>query len=224
MHESEAQQVIEQAYEARGAEDWPTAADRFERVARPLPGRRAQRRVVVRRGGWIVARLGLACVRLDTGGEREVVWIRPAVPDARAGAERAHDRRTAVRRDRRARRGTPGRAHRRRTAHPVFDELLLFEASELPTLEVTVDAGTPADVAALLDLFTGHDCGAEPASGLEPLCTCCSEGTLEQERSVHAGTRRISLAAPEDEAGRLLERWAGETSTGRSRSGLVTVG
>ncbi|MFD7130220.1 hypothetical protein [Streptomyces sp. NPDC059894] len=41
---------------------------------------------------------------------------------------------------------------------------------------------------------------------------------------MHAGAQRISLAAPEAEARRLLERWAGETVTGRSWSGLEAVG
>jgi hypothetical protein len=48
-------------------------------------------------------------------------------------------------------------------------------------------------------------------------------GPHEQERAVQAGAQRVSLAAPEKEARRLLERWAGETETGRNWSGLAAV-
>ncbi|MEV7731089.1 hypothetical protein AB0O75_03075 [Streptomyces sp. NPDC088921] len=37
-------------------------------------------------------------------------------------------------------------------------------------------------------------------------------------------TSQVSLAAPEEETRRLLERWAGQTAIGRSWSGLVAVG
>jgi hypothetical protein len=174
--------------------------------------------------GEINGRFGHACVRLDSGGEREVVWIErlcptrgrvmsvPVTGGRRFGEIVVHDG------EPKGERVVDGRRY------PVFDELLLFEASQLPTLEVTVSAGVPADVEALLELFTEHDYGAEPASSLEMLCPCCSEDTHEQERSVHAGAQRISLAAPEEEARRLLERWAGQTPIGRSWSGLEIVG
>ncbi|MEU5083880.1 MULTISPECIES: hypothetical protein [Streptomyces] len=60
----------------------------------------------------------------------------------------------------------------------------------------------------LTDLFSGHGYGAEPAGGFQLLCACCSEGTVERERAVHAGTQRVFLAAPEEEARRLPARWA----------------
>ena len=60
----------------------------------------------------------------------------------------------------------------------------------------------------------------EPASGVRMLCACCSEGTHQQERTVHGGAQQVSLAAPEQEARLLPERWAGERVTGRSWSGL----
>lgn len=110
------------------------------------------------------------------------------------------------------------------STYPVFDELLLFEPSDLPALQVTVAAGDRADLEALLQLFTDHDFGAEPASSVTTHCACCSEGTLHKERHVHAGAQRVSLAAPEEAARRLLERWAGETAMGRSWSGLEAVG
>ncbi|MBL1080998.1 hypothetical protein JK359_03250 [Streptomyces actinomycinicus] len=107
--------------------------------------------------------------------------------------------------------------------YPVFDELLLFEASGVPTLAVTVNAGAAEDVEALVDLFSGHDYRAEPASSFELMCSCCSEGTVERERSTHGGTQQVLLAAPEEEARRLLAEWAAGTGPDRSWSGLETL-
>ncbi|MDX3631212.1 hypothetical protein PV728_13110 [Streptomyces europaeiscabiei] len=111
------------------------------------------------------------------------------------------------------------------TTFPVFDELLLFEPSDLPTFQVTVAAGDPADLEALTTLFADHDFGAEPAGSLTTHCACCSAGTLHKEpRTTHAGAQRVFVAAPEGEARRLLDQWAGEKAIGRSWSGLEAVG
>jgi hypothetical protein len=194
--------------------DWATARDAWSGFGIELPDGEGQ----------IDVRLGYACVRLHTGGEREVVWIErlcptrgrvvsvPVTGGRRYGEIVVHD-------------GEPkGARVVEGSTYSVFDELLLFEASELPTLEVTVAAGEVTDLEALLKLFTDHGFGAEPASGLRLLCACCSEGTHEEERDVDAGAQQVSLAAPEEEARHLLERWAGETPIGRSWSGLVAVG
>ncbi|MFF3915728.1 hypothetical protein ACFYZB_19930 [Streptomyces sp. NPDC001852] len=108
--------------------------------------------------------------------------------------------------------------------YPVFDELLRFEASDLPTFTVMVNAGGAADVEALVELFLAEDYGAEPASSFELLCACCSEGTLERRRTTHGGAQQVSLAAPEEEARRLLEQWVAGTRMGRAWSGLTLVG
>ncbi|MEU1478013.1 tetratricopeptide repeat protein [Streptomyces sp. NPDC001668] len=194
--------------------DWATARDAWSGFGIELPDGE----------GPIDGRFGHACVRLDTGGEREVVWIErlcptrgrvvnvPVTGGRRYGEIVVHD-------------GEPnGERVVEGAPYPVFDELLLFEASELPTLEVTVAAGDTSDLHALVELFTDHGFGAEPASSVRMLCACCSEGTHEQERSVEAGAQQVSLGAPEEEARRLLERWAGETPIGRSWSGLAAVG
>jgi hypothetical protein len=196
--------------------DWATARDAWAGFGIELPDGE----------GPIEARLGPACVRLDSGGEREVVWIDRLCPTRgrvmnvpisggrRFGEIVVHD-------------GEPkGRRIFNGIEFPVFDELMLFEASPLPTLEVTVGAGEVADLDALLALFAEHGFGAEPASSVDMLCSCCSEGTLEKEGhgTMHAGAQRVSLAAPEEEARRLLERWAGESTIGRSWSGLAAVG
>ncbi|MFJ9818149.1 tetratricopeptide repeat protein [Streptomyces sp. NPDC101151] len=286
MRKSEAERLIDEAYEAWEAEEWLTAAGLLEQVLAHYPdeersavwwydaalahkflrnwakayelGREAaaraphgegepaywnlgiaatiQRDWATAREAWtgfgitlpagegeIDGRFGPACVRLDTGGDREVVWIDrlcptrgrvmnvPVTAGRRFGEIVVHDG------EPKGRRVVDGREY------PVFDELLLFEASELPTLSVTVDASEAADVDALVDLFLREGYGAEPASSFEVLCGCCSEGTHEQERKVHAGAQQVSLAAPEEEACRLLDQWAGQVAAGRRWSGLEPV-
>jgi hypothetical protein len=194
--------------------DWATARDAWAGFGIELPAGE----------GEIEGGFGHACVRLDTGGEREVVWIERLCPTRgrvvnvpvsggrRYGEIVLHD-------------GEPnGERVIDGSTYPVFDELLLFEPSDLPTLQVTVTAGDPADLEALVDLFTDHAFGAEPASSVVFHCSCCSEGTIHKERSVHAGAQRVCLAAPESEARRLLDQWAGEAAIGRGWSGLEIVG
>ncbi|WP_257585596.1 MULTISPECIES: hypothetical protein [unclassified Streptomyces] len=161
--------------------------------------------------GEINGAFGPACVRLDTGGEREVVWIQrlcptrgrvmnvPATKGRRFGEIVVHD-------------GEPNgeRTYNgRRVA--VFDELLLFEASSLPTLHTTVHAADASDVDALVDSFFARDFGAEPASGFHMLCACCSEGRVDYDETgvrTHSGSQTVWLAAPEAEARELLDAWA----------------
>ncbi|MEU6139027.1 tetratricopeptide repeat protein [Streptomyces sp. NPDC047081] len=197
--------------------DWPTARDAWAGFGIEIPDGE----------GPIEGSFGAACVRLDTGGEREVVWIErlcptrgrvvnvPITSGRRYGEIVVHD-------------GEPKgeRVYDGRT-YPVFEELLLLQESELPTLQVTVAAGDKADVRALLDLFTEHGFGAEPASSVQMLCACCSEGSVAKEGedgTLHTGAQRVSLAAPEEDARRLLDQWATETAIGRSWSGLQPVG
>jgi hypothetical protein len=248
---SEAVELIRRAREEWDAEEWLRAADLYERVLAHYPdetpsavwwydaalahkflrnwakayelGREAAARAP-RGEGEIDGRFGQACVRLDTGGEREVVWIErlcptrgrvmnvPGTAGRRFGEIVVHD-------------GEP-KGHRvvDGREYPVFDELLLFEASDLPTLTVTVNAAEAADVEALIDVFVARDYGAEPHSSFELLCACCSEGTLERERNTHGGVQRVSLAASEEEARRLLDLWAAQAPSGRAWSDLAPAG
>ncbi|MFD8303935.1 tetratricopeptide repeat protein [Streptomyces sp. NPDC059690] len=193
--------------------DWATAREAWTGFGIDLPDG----------DGEIMGSFGHACVRLDTDGRREVVWIErlcptrgrvvnvPVTEGRRYGEIVVHD-------------GEPkGERILDGVTFPVFDELLLFEASELPTLEVTVAAGEADDLRALLELFGDHGYGAEPASSVRMLCACCSEGTHQQDRSVPAGAQTVSLAAPEEDARQLLARWAQGATAGRSWSGLSAV-
>ncbi|MFF5358607.1 tetratricopeptide repeat protein [Streptomyces scabiei] len=194
--------------------DWAVARDAWAGFGITLPDGE----------GEIHGRFGHACVRLDTEGSREVVWIErlcptrgrvlniPVTGGRRHGEIVLHD-------------GEPnGERVVDGSAFPVFDELLLFEPSDLPTFQVTVAAGEPGDLDVLVALFADHGFAAEPADTLTTHCACCSEGTLHKEpRATRAGAQRVSLAAPEDEARRLLDRWAGEKAIGRSWSGLEAV-
>jgi hypothetical protein len=107
--------------------------------------------------------------------------------------------------------------------HSVFDEIMLFEPSDLPTHAATLTVPAPDDLEALVELFAERGFGAEPASSVNLLCKCCSEGSHEQERSVRAGTQQVSLAALTDEVRSLLDTWAGG-GPGRAWRDLELVG
>lgn len=191
--------------------DWATARDAWEGFGIPMP----------EGTGEINASFGPACVRLDTGGEREVVWIQrlcptrgrvmnvPATEGRRFGEIVVHD-------------GEPtGERTFNGQSVSVFDELLLLQASELPTLRVSVNAAAPSDVQALVDSFFARDYGAEPASSFHMLCACCSTGRVDWDTSstpTHGGSQKVWLAAPEAEARHLLEEWA--AAAGRTWGGL----
>ncbi|MFI7338723.1 tetratricopeptide repeat protein [Streptomyces sp. NPDC050085] len=195
--------------------DWVTARDAWEGFGITLPGGE----------GEINGAFGTACVRLHTDGEREVVWIErlcptrgrvmnvPATKGRRFGEIVVHD-------------GEPtGERTFNGQTFAVFDELLLFEASPLPTLHVTVNAPEASDVDALVASFFAQDFGAEPASGFHVLCSCCSEGTVdwgEVSTPTHGGSQQIWLAAPEQQARQLLDAWAADG--GRTWSGLEPTG
>ncbi|MDX2598975.1 tetratricopeptide repeat protein [Streptomyces caniscabiei] len=195
--------------------DWAVARDAWAGFGLDVPAGE----------GAIEGRFGHACVRLDTDGEREVVWIErlcptrgrvvnvPVTGGRRYGEIVLHD-------------GQPnGERVVDGTTFPVFDELLLFEASDLPTLRVTVAVGESADLEALVALFADHDFGAETADSLTVHCACCSEGTIHKEHTqTRTGAQCLRLAAPEEDARRLLDLWAGEKAIGRSWSGLEIMG
>ncbi|MFC1429213.1 tetratricopeptide repeat protein [Streptacidiphilus sp. N1-3] len=195
--------------------DWPVARDAWSGYGISVP----------EGDGEIVGRYGMACVRLDTDGEREVVWAQrlcptrarvvsvPVSAGRRFGEVVLHD-------------GEPtGARVVEGRKHSVFDEILLFEPSELPTHGVTVTAPGAEDLEALFECFADRGFGAEPASSVKLLCTCCSEGSHEQKSGVDvgSGTQDFMLAAPADQVVALLDGW-GRAAAGRSWRDLYPAG
>jgi hypothetical protein len=93
----------------------------------------------------------------------------------------------------------------------VFDELLLFEPSDLPTLAVTVTA-EPAGIEALAELLEANGFGFEPLRSGYLLCKCCSEGSVTHEAEPLGGEQRCLIAAPLDAARELLDTWRGSVA------------
>ena len=177
--------------------DWPTARAAWEGFGIAVPPGE----------GPIDGDFGRACVRLHTAGGAEVVWVRRLCPtrgrvvnvpfdtSRRFGEVVVHD-------------GEPkGRRTAGEASYPVFDELVPFEPSPLPTLSVTVTAAEPADIDALGDLFDAQGFGFEPLANGQMLCKCCSEGAVEQEAALLSGTQRCLVAAPPERAHEILDSW-----------------
>jgi hypothetical protein len=177
--------------------DWVSARDAWEGFGITLPPG----------DGPIEGNFGRACVRLHGDNGSEVVWVQRLCPtrarvvnvpfdtSRRYGEIVVHD-------------GEPkgDRVVGERT-YRVFDELILFEPSDLPTLTVTVTAAEPADLDALADLLDAHGFGFEPLRNGEILCKCCSEATLDQQRVELSGEQRCLVAAPPDKAREVLDAW-----------------
>lgn len=103
----------------------------------------------------------------------------------------------------------------------VFNEILLWERSPVPTWTVEVMAPDQASIEDLLARFDDADCTAEDwTSNLQILCKACSEGSPGHDHD-HAtpitGPRTVALSARRDQATALLEAWTaaapGRTST-----------
>jgi hypothetical protein len=157
--------------------------------------------------GPIDGNFGVACVRLACRDSQEVVWVRRLCPTrarvlsipfdttGRYGEIVVHD-------------GEPkgDRVIGERT-YRVFDELELFERSEIPTLTVTVTVTDPADLQTLNDLFDADGLGFEPLASGQVLCACCGEGSVVAQRATLSGMQRCLIAAPPDAAERVLNGW-----------------
>ena len=169
--------------------------------------------------GEINGDFGTACVRLidDTP---EVVWVQRICPtrarvtsvpfgDRRFGEIVVHD-------------GAPnGERVVDGCRYPVFDELLLSEASATPTFQATVTCGAATDVAALGSLAETAGLAVERVSGMVMHRRAESEGRVElAQNAAEAGEHDILIAAPGQEAARaVLEQWTAE-SAGRAWRGL----
>jgi hypothetical protein len=181
--------------------DWATARGAWESFGIQLPPG----------DGPIMGNFGRACVRLAGTTGAEVVWVQRLCPtrarvvnvpfdtSRRYGEIVVHD-------------GEPkgDRVVGDRT-YRVFDELLLFEPSDLPTLAVTVTA-EPAGIEALADLLEANGFGFEPLRSGYLLCKCCSEGSVTHEAEPLGGEQRCLIAAPLDAARELLDAWRGSVA------------
>jgi hypothetical protein len=107
--------------------------------------------------------------------------------------------------------------------HSVVDELLLFEAPDLPAHTVTVSAGVVSDFDALEAVFAERGYGVKPANSFQLICACRNEGSQERARSVHAGAQQVSAAAPADAVPGSLDIWAA-AGLERSWAGLAVIG
>lgn len=188
--------------------DWTTARDAWTGYGLNLtPGT-----------GPIEERYGRNLVRITAGDGYEVVWAQrlcptrarvlsvPFHPSRRHGEVVVHDGEPT------GERIVDGRTY------TVFDELLLFEASDVPTVTVTIEAGTSADVDALHALVGDeHDLGIEMLSSAQLLCSCCSVATIEQVRDdVQGGQHNVLIAAPVAQVTELMEQWRTDNPAGRS--------
>jgi hypothetical protein len=172
---------------------------------------------------------GPAPVRLDPDGRGEVVWGRRIDPARVVVAnvptpESGHRWADVVLHD--------GAPHGERTAwgraYPVFDELERWQASPTPTLQAQVTAAGDTDAQALISVFDQAGYAAQDwTATLRPICRQCSEG-LPADGHDHpsqplAAQRWFGLAAPPQEASRLLAAWAAAQPDTRSASDPVVV-
>lgn len=181
--------------------DWATARDAWEGFGITMPAG----------DGPIDGDFGRACVRLIGRDGPEVVWVQRLCPtrgrvlnvpfdsSRRYGEIVVHD-------------GEPkGERVSDDRAYPVFDELVLFEPSELPTLTVTVTAAQPADLDALADLLDARGYGFEPLHNGVVLCAHCSEESVTHDRQSLHGEQRCLIAAPMGQAREVLNAWQSPT-------------
>jgi hypothetical protein len=102
----------------------------------------------------------------------------------------------------------------------VFNEILLWQRSSVPTLTATIQAPDPGAVTQLTDLFDEPDAAAEDwTQNLQILCRECSEGSPSHDHRHPApewkSERLIGFSAELERARALLESW---TSGGPARS------
>jgi hypothetical protein len=108
----------------------------------------------------------------------------------------------------------------------VFNEIALWQRSELPTLSVTFEAPGPEAVGDLMDQLDQAGLGGEDwTRNVQMLCKACSEGTPAAKHDHQTGdadwsTRRhAGLAGRPDDIRPILEQWAAE-GPGRTWSDL----
>lgn len=164
--------------------------------------------------GAIEGDFGFGPVRLNPDDEGEVVWghrIDPArmritsIPFPQSGHRWAdvvlHD-------------GAPnGYRDLGGQPRPVFDELMRWQASDVPTVQASVRADSDDAVDALLDAVraAGYE-GEDWTRNVRVLCRQCSEGAVHAEHAqaslANGGEHLVGVAAPLPVADELVRRWA----------------
>lgn len=192
---------------ATALRDWELARDCWAGFGmEPLPGT-----------GPIDFDGGPTCIRLDVG---EVVWatridpVRAVVrsvpfdPSRRYGEIILHG-------------GAPsGERVLRDVAYPVFDEIELFEASELATLAVDVTALDADDLEDLAARFARGGYGMEILESRVDRCSCCTRGSHHSERGRFSGEQPLFVAAPEEAARAVLDGWTRDRPDARAWTDL----
>jgi hypothetical protein len=163
--------------------------------------------------GPIEGDYGIGAVRLNPDTEGEVVWghrVDPArmrlvsIPFPASG----HRWSDIVLHD-----GAPnGYREVDGHQHAVFDELVRWAPSGVPTVEASVSAGSAEEVEELLALVEAAGYAAEDwTRGVRMLCRRCSEGIIHAEHSPAAlATGRehvVAIAAPLSVARGILATW-----------------
>lgn len=164
--------------------------------------------------GPIAGDFGRACARINPDSKPEVIWVRRLDPargriESIPLLESGHQWGDIVLHD-----GAPN-GHRVVGSHtyPVFDELERWEASSTPTQTASVRCITQADAVALQETFEQAQLAAEDwTQSVEMLCKACSEGTPDPSHQHHEANvwkieRDFGLAAPMNQANRLLSAW-----------------
>jgi tetratricopeptide (TPR) repeat protein len=157
--------------------------------------------------GEISGDFGVACVRIQGEDQTEVVWAQricptrarvysvPFDPSRRFGEVVLHD-------------GVPnGERYVDGQRTPVFDEILLFEPSDVATLSASVVCRSPEDTEALVAAFIDEGLGADVLTDRYFICKCCSEGAVTQDDEAESGALRVVLGAPQADAERILRAW-----------------
>lgn len=167
--------------------------------------------------GEVREEFGMTPIRVDPDGKAEVVWAQricptravvrsvPMLADRKFGDVILHD-------------GAPnGYRVVGEAKYMVFDEIAVWKPSDIPTWTVVVDCDE-AGAEDLAELFARHELGAEPATGMKPICSCCSTGEVRQDESVaHAAEGQLYfLAAPEQTVFSLLHVWKSKDEAVRS--------
>ena len=171
-------------------------------------------------------RLGMTPIRVNPGGNGEVLWC-DRIDPARAIIrnvplpESGHRFKDLLLHD-----GAPnGYRMRRGREVPVFDALAILAPSSFSTWEVVVEAPSPDDCVALEELAQECGLGAEDWSTIRRLCVLCSEGRPHASHEWvvdYEPARRWGIAAhSEADVREILARWS--AAAGREVESLRCV-